>query len=74
MDFRTGKPVNTALDWTGHGTISTNQRATSFLGPKPVQFVSKTMKMSIPVGGAYSLQCPHLSPPQRSFLVIESSL
>ena len=45
-DFRTGKPVNTAPDWTGHMTSSANHYDNP--GPKPVLFVSKaTIKIII---------------------------
>ena len=38
MDVWTGKPVNTASDWTGHVMISCKNP-----GPKPVLFVSKAI-------------------------------
>ena len=44
-DFRTGKPVNTAPDWTGHVTSSDSLYENP--GPKPVLFVSKAIISNI---------------------------
>ena len=46
IDFRTGKPINTDPDWTGHVTCSANH-CTRIQGPKPALFVSKAIKRFI---------------------------